>query len=228
MSDPLILAFDTSAAHCAAALLSGDHLRARRREDMTRGQAERLMPMLAEMLAAEALTWSDVGLLAVGIGPGNFTGIRIGVAAARGLALGLGVPAMGVSSFEIMLGEARPEPRLVSLTGPRGSHYVQRFANGACAGAAMQISPGQDARPDLPTPIPPVRGHDAGVLARFLDPDGGGTAQDVAMPDHGPAIARIALARWRAGETAPIPPAPLYVRPADAAPPRDAPPVLLD
>ena len=96
MSDPLILAFDTSAAHCAAALLSGDRVLARVAEAMPRGQAERLMGLLHEVLSGSGHDWRDLDAIGVGIGPGNFTGIRISVSAARGLALGLGVPAYGV------------------------------------------------------------------------------------------------------------------------------------
>jgi len=99
-SDPLILAFDTSAAHCAAALLSGDRIVISTAEEMTRGQAERLMPLLQELLAEAGFTWQDLSALGVGVGPGNFTGIRIAVSAARGLALGLDVPAVGVSGCE--------------------------------------------------------------------------------------------------------------------------------
>lgn len=69
---------------------------------MAKGQAERLMPMLEEMLSEAGLAWGDLGLIGVGVGPGNFTGTRIAVAAARGLALGLGVPAVGVSGFDVV------------------------------------------------------------------------------------------------------------------------------
>ena len=99
-SDTLIVAFDTSAAHCAAALLSGDRVLAARAEEMGRGQAERLMPLLEEMLADAGAAWRDLARIGVGVGPGNFTGIRISVSAARGLALALGVPAIGVTTFD--------------------------------------------------------------------------------------------------------------------------------
>ena len=87
-SDPTILAFDTSAAHCAAALLRDGEIVTSCAEPMTRGQAERLMPLLHEVLALGGCTWADLDAIGVGIGPGNFTGIRISVSAARGLALG--------------------------------------------------------------------------------------------------------------------------------------------
>ena len=96
----LVLAFDTSAAHCAAALLSGDQVLAQRHEPMEKGQAERLMPMLAEMLAEAGVGFGDLARIGVGTGPGNFTGVRISVAAARGLALGLGIPAVGISALQ--------------------------------------------------------------------------------------------------------------------------------
>ena len=92
MRDPLILGFDTSAAHCAAALLCGEQCLAARHEDMTRGQAERLMPLLEDLLAEAGASWRDLARIGVGIGPGNFTGVRIAVSAARGLALSLKIP----------------------------------------------------------------------------------------------------------------------------------------
>ena len=99
--NPTLLAFDTSAAHCAAALLSGGRIVRAVHEDMTRGQAERLMPMLEELLANEGAVWEELDAIAVGVGPGNFTGIRIGVSAARGLAMSLAIPAIGVSTFKL-------------------------------------------------------------------------------------------------------------------------------
>ena len=99
---PLLLAFDTSAAHCAAALLSGDQIIASVEEPMNKGQGERLLGLCAEVLASADVTYSDLTAIGVGIGPGNFTGIRIAVSAARGLALGLGVPAIGVSHLQAL------------------------------------------------------------------------------------------------------------------------------
>lgn len=220
MTDPLILAFDTSAAHCAAALLSGDTVLASRVEDMQKGQAERLFPMLEEILAEGGASWRDLSAIGVGIGPGNFTSVRIAVAAARGLALSLGRPAYGVSSFENMLGPDHPDATvLVSLPAPRDMAYVQVFR------AGKPLNP-----PDVIDPISPppgqdataVIGHRADEIARHL----GVPATLTAMSDPAITIARIVANRLRDG--APIaPPAPLYVRPADACPPSDPPPVIL-
>ncbi|MFC4217978.1 tRNA (adenosine(37)-N6)-threonylcarbamoyltransferase complex dimerization subunit type 1 TsaB [Pseudophaeobacter arcticus] len=117
---PLVLGFDTSAAHCAAALLRGDVVLAQRFELRTRGQAERLMPLLEEILLEARMTWSDLDAIGVGIGPGNFTGIRIAVAAARGLALGLGVPAVGIDGFEAR----QKQGVLAAVPAPRAQVYA--------------------------------------------------------------------------------------------------------
>ncbi len=126
--DPLILAFDTSVAHCAAALLCGDTVLAQRVEPMQKGQAERLIPLLEEVLTDGGVTWSDLTAIGVGIGPGNFTGIRISVSAARGLALSLGIPAVGVSSFEAQaIDHARPVLSLVDAR--RDQVYAQELTD---------------------------------------------------------------------------------------------------
>ncbi len=136
---PLLLAFDTSAAHCAAALVQGDRIRAVRREAMARGQAERLLPMLEEVLAEGGASWPELDGLAVGVGPGNFTGLRIAVAAARGLALALGVPAIGVGRFEA-LAFGHPGAVLVTLEDSRGGVFTQSFQDGV----AREIAPAPD------------------------------------------------------------------------------------
>ncbi|WP_170562845.1 tRNA (adenosine(37)-N6)-threonylcarbamoyltransferase complex dimerization subunit type 1 TsaB [Ruegeria atlantica] len=192
-SDPIILAFDTSAAHCAAALLCGDQIVTSRIETMSRGQAERLMPLLEEILAETGYDWKDLSALGVGVGPGNFTGIRISVSAARGLALGLGVPAVGVTGFDALAETSKDA--LPAIRAPRDQVYV--------------------ALPDKgPVLMPQTEAESLGPLFLNDDPD----AQIRA-------IARIAGQRW---QTHTPKPAPLYVRPADAAPSKDSPPVLLD
>ena len=135
----IILAFDTSAAHCAAALLSGDRV-VTRVDLMAKGQAERLVPLLDEVLAAEHVQWSDLRAIVVGVGPGNFTGIRIAVALARGLALGLGIPAIGVTGFEA-LAYGMALPVAVALDAPRGQAYVQRFDPGPEAAGIVAMAP---------------------------------------------------------------------------------------
>jgi len=214
--ETLILAFDTSAAHCAAALLRGPRVLALRHEEMGRGQAERLFPLLEEMLAGAGCGWTALDAVAVGTGPGNFTGTRIAVAAARGLALSLGVPAIGVTGFEA-LAEGAPGPVLATLAAPRGQVYLQRLDGG-------RAGPAEIADPDTWTPPPGAPaalclGAEAGRLAARLGWQAG-------TPRHAPAEAIARAALGRVGHKAPRP-APVYLRPADAAPPADAPPTIL-
>ncbi|MFN4204089.1 MAG: tRNA (adenosine(37)-N6)-threonylcarbamoyltransferase complex dimerization subunit type 1 TsaB [Tabrizicola sp.] len=196
-----ILAFDTSAAHCAAALLLPDRV-ILRDEAMEKGQAERLVPLLEEVLAEGGVGWSDLKALAVGTGPGNFTGVRIAVAAARGLALGLGIPAVGVTRLEA-LAHGLPRPLVVVEDARRNQVYVQLF---------LPEGPGPAHLADRVVPACPATGSAAGPKA--LPP-----AMSLVE-----AIARIGAAR--AGSPQPRP-APFYLRGADAAPPSDPPPVIL-
>lgn len=206
MPDALILAFDTSAAHCAAALLSGTHLLAARSEEMGRGQAERLMPMLEEMLSGAGHHWRDLGAIGVGTGPGNFTGIRIAVAAARGLALGLNIPAIGVTGFEARALDA-PLPVRIAIEAPRGQVFLQHFdADGRKCPPELRDATDTD----LPG-------------APFLWLSDLPAAEIATNIAH---IARSRLALVRSDTDLPRP-APLYLRPADARPAREAPPVIL-
>ncbi len=201
-----ILAFDTSAAHCAAALLLGDRVIVRD-EPMQKGQAERLMPLLTELLAECGVAWADLTALAVGTGPGNFTGVRIAVAAARGLALGLGIPAIGVTRLEA-LAHGLPRPISVIEDARRDEVYVQGFAD--------RPEPARIAAAENPGPLYDLRtGSAAGTNA--LSP---------AMPLVA-AIARIASTRRAAPHRDAARPAPFYLRGADAAPPSDPPPTIL-
>jgi len=183
-------------------LLSGDRVIAETTETMTRGQAERLMPMLEETLAAGGTGWRDLTALGVGVGPGNFTGIRIAVSAARGLALGLEIPAVGVSSCEARALAAPPET-LVAVPAPREQVYLCDPTDPSALPRLMPMTEAIRTAHDLNRQV--FSETEPRALAR--------------------AIARIAAQRWNsATET----PAPLYVRPADAAPSSDTPPRLLD
>jgi tRNA threonylcarbamoyl adenosine modification protein YeaZ len=221
MSDAArILAFDTAAAHCAAALLVDGQCIASAHEEMARGQAERLMGLLEDVLAEAGMDWRGLDAIGVGIGPGNFTGIRLSVAAARGLALGLGIPAIGVSSLEVV-GEGHAHV-LACVRAPRDQVYAQRFRNGAAVSDPALVDRVAGPFPvGDETPAPVVAGHDATGIATAL---GLRAAESVAPPAE--AIAR--LARLKFDQNLLNPPAPLYIKPADAAPPREAPPVILD
>ena len=160
-----LLAFDTSGPCCAAALLLPGRV-IHRLEPMEKGQAERLIPLLEELLAEAGLGWPDLKALAVGTGPGNFTGVRISVAAARGLALGLGIPAIGVTRLEA-LAYGLPRPLRVIEDARRGEVYVQDFTDSGLGPAlplAEAIARIAAARADQPQPRPApfyLRGADA-------------------------------------------------------------------
>ena len=102
-SDTVVLAFDTSGPFCAAAVLINGEITAYRADDMVRGQAEAIMDIIVHVLNSSGVTLQDVSRIGVGTGPGNFTGIRISVSAARGFALSLRIPAIGVNGFDATL-----------------------------------------------------------------------------------------------------------------------------
>lgn len=101
-SKPYILSIDTSAAFCAAVVFSGETLLAERSQEMSRGQAEALMPMVTDVLQEAQVDWSQLAAIACCTGPGNFTGIRLGISAARAIAFARAIPAIGVGAFEAM------------------------------------------------------------------------------------------------------------------------------
>jgi tRNA threonylcarbamoyladenosine biosynthesis protein TsaB len=202
---PLILAFDTSAAQCAAALLSGERLLARRTEAMQRGQAERLLPMLEEVLAEAGTTWSALDAIAVCTGPGNFTGIRLSVAAARGIALALGRPAIGVCRFEAMA-EGIDGPVLALIEAPHEQVHAMLLRDGVPAAAPYLVALDAATAP----PSTSCVGHGAAAVATRLG---------LAVRREGSSVDPAALARLAATRGAGnVRPLPLYLRGPDAAP----------
>ena len=123
MSSKNVIVFDTSDKHIAAALYRGRENIKTTVESMSKGQAERLIPLLNEILDEAFLSWEDIHRIGVCTGPGNFTGIRISVSAARGLAFGLNIPAIGISSFEATL-YGSGENDLAILPANKGFYYV--------------------------------------------------------------------------------------------------------
>lgn len=184
----VVLGFDTSGPWIRAAVLRGDAVLAQVDVAMAKGQGEALMAQLEALLARAGLGWADLDLLSVGTGPGNFTGVRIAVSAARGLALGLGIPAIGVDRFDAAALGAGGAP--VAVPALRGQFWLR---DGAAVAPVEALPEGTVTDETAPVPL-------------------------------AVAIARLALARRG---TAQPRPAPVYMRPADAAPPSELPPVLL-
>jgi tRNA threonylcarbamoyl adenosine modification protein YeaZ len=188
----VLLAIDTAAPRLQLALLDGAGVE-QLVEDMAQGQAERLFPALGELLARTGRAYSELDRIAVTTGPGSFTGLRIGLSAARGLALALALPVVGVPSLlALSLAAPADRPAAVLLDARRGEAYLQLFAApGNPAGPAMLL-PMAAARAQLPAAA-------ALLETPFVD------------------IAR--LARFAAGlDPAAFPPEAAYVRAPDAKP----------
>ncbi len=209
---PLILAFDTSAAHCAAALLLGDEVLSERLEPMHKGQAERLFPLLEEVLAENGKDWSDLNAIGVCTGPGNFTGVRISVASARGLALSLGIPAVGISKLEAMAYGTKGRVTAV-LDARRDRVYAQVFDNSQAVSAPLMSG------------LLDIYGHlEAETAVRVIEEEALDLPNAQPVESIAAAVARLTAERYQ--QELPRP-APLYLRAADAAPPSDPPVVIL-
>lgn len=204
MQAPLILALDTTAAHSAAALFLGPECLALAEGGAEGGAGTRLLPLVHQVLAAAGSDLAALDALAVGTGPGSFTGLRLAVSLARGLALGLQKPAFGVTLFEA-LAEGQPRPLTLALEAGRAGAFVQSFGTEG---------------PEGPATLCPLS-----ALPQ---------AASVLRPEDLPAAQRlsgIALAAARHLSAPPPPggwprPAPFYLRPADADPP-SAPPLVI-
>lgn len=98
----LVLAVDTTTSVCSAALARGDRLLAELSTNIPNTHSQRLLPIIDTIFNEAGLSPADLDLLAVARGPGSFTGLRIGIATVKGLALGLGIPVAGFSSLEVL------------------------------------------------------------------------------------------------------------------------------
>ena len=227
-----ILALDAATSACSAALWEDGDVRARRLETLERGQAEVLMGMVGDVLARAGCDYSALDLVAVTCGPGAFTGLRIGLAAARGLALALGLPCLGVTTLEAVahgvgesggVGESERHAKtlLVVLESKRADVYAQAFgADLEPLSPPAAVLPGglADLIPSGPVVVvgdAAARGAQA-LAAAGVDAVLGGAP---AVPDAA-IVAAIAARRWRPEETT-TPPAPLYLRPPDATLPKN-------
>ncbi|MEO6394492.1 MAG: tRNA (adenosine(37)-N6)-threonylcarbamoyltransferase complex dimerization subunit type 1 TsaB [Devosia sp.] len=187
-----LLAIDTAAPRLQLALLRDDRVDTLI-EDMPTGQAERIFPAIAELLARAGVTYADLRRIAVTTGPGSFTGLRIGLSAARGLGLALGIPVVGIGSLQaISLSAPSLIPLAVLLDARRDESYFERF-----------LAPGVPVDGPVLLPTATALGRVPQGTAPLTDP----------FPDIG-ALARFA----RNLDPALFPPEPNYIRDADAKP----------
>jgi tRNA threonylcarbamoyladenosine biosynthesis protein TsaB len=212
-----LLAFDTQGPLLSVVAAECDAVIAERAEVAERGQADRILPLLEEVLALAGWGWRSVELLAVTVGPGGFTAIRTGLAAARALALALDRPAIGIGTLEAMaeaaFDVARPGPLLVLKDLRREQMAVQGF--------------GPDLKPDA---LPRLLGRDEALAAAMAAPrlagDGALLLRPFLLPTNTileavPSARYGARAAWRRvtrGErlVAGTELRPFYLRPADA------------
>ncbi|MGH7034744.1 MAG: tRNA (adenosine(37)-N6)-threonylcarbamoyltransferase complex dimerization subunit type 1 TsaB [Stellaceae bacterium] len=215
-----VLGLDCTGASCSAAVAIAGAIRAHRFAAMERGQAEALMPMVQAVLDEAALGVAQLDLIAVTIGPGSFTGVRTGLAAARGLGLAARRPLMGVTSFaavaEAVRAQAGGRPLAVALESKRQELFLQLVGPEGPGDGAL-VPPEQWG---AFVPVPAFLAGDGAVrlaaaLARPRTDILSAAAVDAAH------VACLAARRWRTGLALPAP-RPLYLRAPDttsAAPP---------
>ncbi len=222
-----VLAFDTCFDACSVCVAQtrgeGAIELARSLERFETGHAERLLPMIEEVMRLAGVTFEDINRLAVTVGPGTFTGTRIGVAAARALALSTGIALVGASSLAVMAETARRElsslPRdadlAVAVDARRGQAYVQLFGASVFEPKSLpQLLAIEDAGRIGHGPLIVV-GSAAEAVAAAAAADGrGATAR---LPDLQPDAAALArMAIELPASRAPL--VPLYLRAPDAKP----------
>lgn len=215
----LIMALDTALQRCSVAILKDGAPLADEGEDMERGHAERLAPMAASALARAAVRIADLDRIGVVTGPGGFTGVRVALAFARGLAIGMDVPVAGVTSLAALAGnvEGRADSLVAAaIDARRGQVYAALHGEGETLVEPFVAEPEQALRRLVRgargRPVLTV-GTGAGLL---LAPPREWRASGA--PDQ---IDAKAVARLAAASPPPKgPPHPLYLRPPDAEPAR--------
>lgn len=222
--EPTLLAIDTATDACSAAILAGGVITAHRTAAMARGQAEALMPMVLETLGAAGCAFADLTGVGVTVGPGAFTGLRIGLAAARGIGLAAGIPVIGATTLEVLAHGVPAEERagasvVAAIESKRTDLYVQTFRSDLVpltAPASVMPEALADQLPDGPLVLV---GDGAARVAEVLNAPNRLTHGAAGPHPDTRVLALLAAARLvEAGEAARDlpPPEPLYLRPPDA------------
>ena len=222
----VVLAFDSSGATLSAAVVTdrgdGPHVRARRAERLERGHAARLLPFLREVLASADCSLAAIDVLAVTVGPGSFTGVRIGLATARALAMATGKPLAGYSTLDVLLAQSiaahgKPQaPLVAAIDTKRGDAYLALADSdrGPFLGTSATLAS------MLPTSGSRIVGDMGGQLQTELAARGIAAIADLQMVAPDPvSMARRALhdgaEHWAARNRLHGLPGPLYLRAAD-------------
>ena len=207
----IVLSIDTAIEACQAAVLDGDTVLAARSEAMTRGHQERLAPMVAQAMAEAGVAFAALERVCVTVGPGSFSGVRVGLAFARGLALALDIPCIGVSGLEALAASTGGYGKVAAaIDARRGQVYLQLFDRGQPVAPPEAVG--------LEVALQRVRAFSAagpvllaGTGALLLAPSLGSAALGPERPDP------VVIARLGRDAPAPgIPPRPIYLRAPDA------------
>jgi tRNA threonylcarbamoyladenosine biosynthesis protein TsaB len=222
----LILAIDTALDHCAAAVLDTDTgaMRAQESLPMKRGHAEALMPLVARVMKAADLAFAALDRIAVTTGPGSFTGLRVGLSAARGIALAAQKPAVGVTTLSAyaapVVSEDGPHP-VISAVDARHDHvYFQVVGGNGEELVAPQVAPIATALEAARFGAPHLIGNAANLLAERWPAD---ASPPIAVdPQPAPDIAWVA---WlgAAADPALSPARPFYLKAPDVKVPANMP-----
>lgn len=221
-----ILAFDTAGGGCSACLWQNGTVLAETRQSMDRGQAEALVPLLSSLMAECGFDWPSLDRVAVTVGPGSFTGVRVGLATARALALAADLPVVGVSTLDLFAAMARdcrdtalpPAAALMALVDARrDDFYCQVFSATTLAPITTPDSLPPEQLPALAASLSelgPIYG--CGDARSLLE---NSLAEPFLAGWLGPGIADpVVLAQLASQRPTPAePPSPLYIRPPDAA-----------
>jgi tRNA threonylcarbamoyl adenosine modification protein YeaZ len=216
-----VLAIDTALEACSAAVLDTEQgaVIAHESLPMVRGHAEALIPMIARVLETSGLDFAALDRIAVTTGPGSFTGLRVGIAAARGIALASGKPAIGLTTlaaYAAPLIAADDTLPVVSAIDARHDHvYLQVFGPGGRTIVAPRLAPLREALRVAATGAPRLIGTAAAILAAAWP--AGERPPSLVDPRRAPDIAWVAQLGAAAVETGAAP-KPLYLRAPDAQP----------
>ncbi len=216
-----VLAIDTALEACSVGVFDTARAEARVHEllPMQRGHAEALMPLIARVLDRAQLDFSALDRIAVTIGPGSFTGLRVGIAAARGIALAAGKPAIGLSTLAAFaapfIAADDTLPVVVAIDARHDHVYLQVFGPGGRTVVAPRVAPLREALRVSTSGAPRITGTAANKLVA-LWPSGerAPSAVEQRAAPHIDWVARLGAA---ATDTK-TPPKPLYLRAPDAHP----------
>jgi tRNA threonylcarbamoyladenosine biosynthesis protein TsaB len=215
-----LLALDAAGAACSAAVWRDGAIAAQSFELMTRGQAERLVPMIQEVMDQAGLGYEALDAIAVTRGPGGFTGVRIGLATARALALACGKPLIGLSNFEAVAAAVPDDEReygtlAVLIGAKRREVYAQAFSRDLAPLTEAGLFAPEALDGALPGG-PFVLAGDAAPQAAPVLRAAGRELRLASSPGHADAafVAELAACRPLPGADA-SPPQPIYLRAPD-------------